>query len=296
MTIKSSGPLAITDIVTEFGGSAPYSLSNYYVGGPHVPVGITNPHGVPTSGAISYGNFYGAANRQNYALLDFGIATYQADIGVSLDYFNGDLTLTIGYGSNNYHASANAYQLIQLTNPAVATTWYEVVQFKLTAANVVHFGTYGSGTMLKAQPWFGNPCVANFYWANPINGYYPTGNATYGQNRWLVAAKWNGLPRGAGGQITMYCNAPQYYTGDTGTDMTDGSYWKRSTITPTNADGSYNFVATGGAYTWGYLASFTHRAGYTTYTITRTGVTRHGSRTSTTTTYYQANSSYTFNF
>ena len=45
MTIKSSGTLAISEIATEFGGSTPHSLSEYYAGGSNVPSGTADPSG-----------------------------------------------------------------------------------------------------------------------------------------------------------------------------------------------------------------------------------------------------------
>ena len=55
MTIKSSGSLALTEIQAEFGGSSPISLSEYYRNGAYV---TSNNTGVPTSGQISFNQFY----------------------------------------------------------------------------------------------------------------------------------------------------------------------------------------------------------------------------------------------
>lgn len=52
MALPSSGPISLLDIVAEFGGTAPHSLSEYYGAAP----------GVPTSGPISLSDFYGKAN------------------------------------------------------------------------------------------------------------------------------------------------------------------------------------------------------------------------------------------
>jgi hypothetical protein len=54
--------ITLTDIQTEFGGSNPASLNEYYSGGTYVGSGIANSTGtvIPTSGAISYLNFSGA--------------------------------------------------------------------------------------------------------------------------------------------------------------------------------------------------------------------------------------------
>lgn len=60
MPLPSSGPLSLNDIQTEFGGTNPIGLDEYYAGGAFVPAGTTGTNGaVPSSGAISLFNFYG---------------------------------------------------------------------------------------------------------------------------------------------------------------------------------------------------------------------------------------------
>jgi hypothetical protein len=63
MPLPTSGPLSLTDIQTEFGGTNPISLNEYYAGGGLVPSGTTGTNGaVPSSGAISINSFYGTSN------------------------------------------------------------------------------------------------------------------------------------------------------------------------------------------------------------------------------------------
>ena len=57
MTLPSSGTISINSLVGEFGGSTPHALSEYYRNGGLVTSGNTN---VPTSGALSLSDFYGA--------------------------------------------------------------------------------------------------------------------------------------------------------------------------------------------------------------------------------------------
>jgi len=57
MTLPSSGTISINNLVSEFGGSTPHDLSEYYRGGGLVSSGNTN---VPTSGTLSLSDFYGA--------------------------------------------------------------------------------------------------------------------------------------------------------------------------------------------------------------------------------------------
>lgn len=59
MTIQSSGPVSLSDIQTEFGGSNPISLSEYYRGGAYVPSSQTS---IPASGLITLSDFYGTSD------------------------------------------------------------------------------------------------------------------------------------------------------------------------------------------------------------------------------------------
>ena len=61
MALPSSGALAITNIQTEFGGSNPAGMSEYYAGGSYVPAGTSGDNGaIPSSGTIQISDFYGA--------------------------------------------------------------------------------------------------------------------------------------------------------------------------------------------------------------------------------------------
>ena len=59
MALPSSGPLSLSDIQAEFGGTNPISISEYYKGGAFVLTTDFAPN-VPTSGTINIGDFYGA--------------------------------------------------------------------------------------------------------------------------------------------------------------------------------------------------------------------------------------------
>ena len=99
MAIPSSGSLALSTIQTEFGGSNPISMSEYYAGGSNVPSGTTGDSGsIPSSGAVAVSQFYGASNRvavaltissttQNYNIYNNRGGTYSAG--------STDVTLTV---------------------------------------------------------------------------------------------------------------------------------------------------------------------------------------------------------
>ena len=62
MTLPTSGPLTFANIQTEFGGSNPIGLNEYYAGGSYVASGTTGTYGaVPSSGQIGVQNFYGTS-------------------------------------------------------------------------------------------------------------------------------------------------------------------------------------------------------------------------------------------
>ena len=89
MTLQSSGAISLSDIQTEFGGSNPTSLSEYY--------GAAT--GVPASGAISFSDFYGTSAS---VTVTFDLATYpcsDTDVGLASASFaaqnDGDVTYTL---------------------------------------------------------------------------------------------------------------------------------------------------------------------------------------------------------
>jgi len=62
MALPSSGAISLSAIASEFGDSTPNSISEFYRGGSLVPNTSVNTN-VPTSGQISFNDFYGAADQ-----------------------------------------------------------------------------------------------------------------------------------------------------------------------------------------------------------------------------------------
>lgn len=64
MTLPAHGnSISLSQIQTEFGGSNPISLSEYYAGGSYVPSGTTGEHGaIPSSSTTSLDKFHGASS------------------------------------------------------------------------------------------------------------------------------------------------------------------------------------------------------------------------------------------
>lgn len=115
MAIVSSGAVSLSDLATEFGGSQPHSMSEYYSGGSNVPAGVQNASSVtiPTSGQISLASsFYGSV--AEVVLLETtitaGFRTRDAKLGLHEHGFSdGTGTGGTSYGSiaNNSISSAN---------------------------------------------------------------------------------------------------------------------------------------------------------------------------------------------
>ena len=76
MAITSSGQIKLTDIQTEFGGSAPTALSEYYSGGANVAAGTESGGGVaiPSSGEIQLSDFYGSSAFSPYNITYLAVA------------------------------------------------------------------------------------------------------------------------------------------------------------------------------------------------------------------------------
>jgi hypothetical protein len=106
--------ISMTTIATEFGGSVPHSLSEYYRGGGLVPNSPTNA-AIPTSGTISMGNFYGSANRVAVNLTISG-NTYNYDVfsnrGPTYSPGSSDITVTVNPGVTVGSTSTGAYAML----------------------------------------------------------------------------------------------------------------------------------------------------------------------------------------
>ena len=106
--------ISMTTIATEFGGTVPHSLSEYYRGGGLVPNAPQNA-AIPTSGTISMGNFYGAVNRVPVSLTITG-NTYNYDVFANRGpaYVAGvsDVVVTVNPGVTVGSTSTGAFAML----------------------------------------------------------------------------------------------------------------------------------------------------------------------------------------
>lgn len=116
MALPSSGPLAFTAIQTEFGGTEPIGLNEYYRGGPFVPDSPPTAN-IPTSGTIAVSNFYGTTDRVTVPLA-INSPVYNYDVytqaSFSQDYVAGisDVILTVAPGIQVGSTSTGTYSML----------------------------------------------------------------------------------------------------------------------------------------------------------------------------------------
>lgn len=116
----------MTTIATEFGGTVPHSLSEYYRGGGLVPNAPANS-AIPTSGQIAIGNFYGATNRISVPLT-ISTNSYNYDVYTNRGptYVAGisDITVTVNPGVTVGSTSTPTYAMLvpSAFNPADTVT------------------------------------------------------------------------------------------------------------------------------------------------------------------------------
>ena len=122
MTMPASGAINFGQLQTEFGGSNPIGLNEYYRSGTYVPP-LTANASVPVSGAISISNFYSASVATNMA------ASYVGEsIGVKGSGSTESFTV---YNNGNISSSYTPSSTVQFSDTWCASSsapgnWYEV--------------------------------------------------------------------------------------------------------------------------------------------------------------------------
>jgi hypothetical protein len=149
MALPTSGPLTLADIQTEFGGSNPISLSEYYAGGGLVPAGTTGTNGaVPSSGTISISNFYGTSNVvvsfESYGLVDLAFSPNDAYCYYQINSNGNVYGTTLGVPFD---------LLEQWISPTSAASGYEV--YATLSSGTLTYGTLNTWLpMTASQEWY----------------------------------------------------------------------------------------------------------------------------------------------
>tara|TARA_R110000772_G_scaffold119291_1_gene225266 strand:+ start:1681 stop:2337 length:657 start_codon:yes stop_codon:yes gene_type:complete len=190
MALQSSGAIALSQIQTELGGANPISLSEYYRNGPYTGSSNTS---VPTSGAISMSNFYGASGTTvfttnftatndnkgivtNQILRIDGPASLPAYINRSPIASNQFFTINFYEGAAGEVRSVINYPYLSMS-VRLKTEPDSVISGQLTEAMFVAGMTvklYNTTKGLYARQWLATDAVVDGYTDHPI--FHPTNN------------------------------------------------------------------------------------------------------------------------
>lgn len=272
MAVKSSGSLSFqTDIVGEFDGTAPHSLSEYYDAGT----------GIPASGAISFSDFYGteapasdititlsnttnvitsstfgstdwASTTPKILNIPSGVTVGSTSSGAALTVSSGmGGTLTInnygsiigkgGAGSSSGNGEQGRHAITNLQSSGITIINHSG---GIIAGGGGGGGKGGNGGQGRVVSSGRDPASGQYYDYGSGNNYYWR---SYASNGWYITAKWNGstlsgIPNGStsrnvgGGTI--------YYKGTL--QLTEG-VWGNYGIYKTYSSTTYYSGGTGGA-------------------------------------------------
>lgn len=188
MALPSSGVLTLDDIQTEFGGTNPIDLSDYYRGGGLVPDSGPNA-AIPTSGAISVSDFYGSANLLTLDFLTHGtgvngssisigtarstrmvhLSGYTTNAGFPTSVSIGGVTATLlprGGAASLNGSAGNTWQAwaIVPTGTTATVSINRAATYYIATFNTVNSGASGSGNGAGTP---GSSSTFTFTVANP---------------------------------------------------------------------------------------------------------------------------------
>jgi len=222
MALQGSGAISLLNLATEFGGTAPHSMSEYYRGGGLVS---SNNTSVPTSGAISLTDFYNATaalvlditgNANEYNILTAATAAgYNAatdttpiivnvlagaTVGGTSSYalrtgaLNADSDLTINVAATasvvGYTGATGGYDSVP-GSPGGDAIYFETATGGSGVYSVVNSGTVGGG----GGGGGGGGQQGTAYTAS----YDPKSGEPYCNPNYYILTGYNGSPGAAGG-------------------------------------------------------------------------------------------------
>lgn len=151
MTLQSSGAISLANIQTEFGGSNPIGINEYYGSG-----------GAPASGTIRIGDFYGRSAAAVFAGWNYMILgeRYFQSSSISSDSFTGN-TVTPGIGNSPKTFTIDQamsgsgfppppYPTITLqyyVGGSLNTTWTFTVSYSVSYQSVSFLAEFGASSI-----------------------------------------------------------------------------------------------------------------------------------------------------
>lgn len=188
-------------IVTEYGGSTPHSMSEYYAGGSNVPAGTSGAYGaIPSSGTIAMSKFFNSAKVTNIHSSAFTNGALISQYFSKSGFFTGsqggsmvDTTISGTFqGSTNVVVRAVNNQqttpgmALELTVSSGTKTFtdsgFTSISFYLNQSN--DSGTadltllrsnktsFGSSNSIATWTWSGSYAISSYFGSSPGNTHF----------------------------------------------------------------------------------------------------------------------------
>lgn len=189
MAIQESGLITLSDLQDEFGGTNPISMSEYYAGGTYVDAAVNGVGGnVPSSGALSFSDFYGTEALKYFTVQYFttpGYPTYTPTSGATSAFVmlfggigdhpgggvgNVDGMAGRGYAEKYITTLDPSYSLSIGGNSPTTTSGFGVSIANNTGYASQRTGEGGISGALEYSAYGGNGGAGNTYDTTPAGG------------------------------------------------------------------------------------------------------------------------------
>ncbi len=277
MTIKTAGTISIQDIVNEFGGNVPHSLTEYYRGAGRVP-DIPQNNKIPTSGDISITDFYGSVNEMVITMTTGGLkdsfgSFWTANIPKRA-VINKGVTrrlLEIGTGLSGSLTIDNHGEIQGASGaPSKAGGDAIVANANVTINNygAIRGGGGGGGSTSYREPTSGEEYTPHYHSASSRTGIYSSKRHLSGEPfYWKIEVYWKGqvlyfVPNQSSyngpfsSSNTWYKSGWTYHKGKSHVvsivpHVLDHGIWRTKVVTGGRGQGYGTSKATNGG-TWGH--------------------------------------------
>ena len=134
MTLQTSGAISLANIQTEFSGANPIGINEYYAGGSYVPAGTSGTNGaVPSSGQISFSQFYGTASAdiQTGLFISNDSSVYYGDPIGDYDFFRDHGCETLSPGTSSRISGGTWFNIEWREESGVFASYPATVSFQI---------------------------------------------------------------------------------------------------------------------------------------------------------------------
>lgn len=154
MTLQSSGAISLSQIQSEYGGSNPISMSEYYRNGSYVPNAITSS----STGPGSYTSYQYSRNVTDWRVFISGSISWGGSAIVSNTFSIGTSTTTYSTGGYDYQRGSQAEIVTSGSGKFTSTTVHYRIRRRQSSVT-----TTTSTSVNQSVPTSGQISLSNFY-------------------------------------------------------------------------------------------------------------------------------------